>query len=51
MVSRKPGESKFDLRPKTNYNAFFKTDLAVILKQLEVEKIHTVGVCTDICDF
>lgn len=37
--------------PKTNYNAFFKTDLAVTLKQLEVEKVHTVGVCTDICDF
>ncbi|AWC28575.1 cysteine hydrolase family protein [Bacillus cytotoxicus] len=37
--------------PKTNYNAFFKTDLAATLKNLEVEKVHTVGVCTDICDF
>ena len=37
--------------PKTNYNAFFKTDLAVTLKNLEVEKVHVVGVCTDICDF
>ncbi|EOV9525846.1 cysteine hydrolase family protein [Bacillus cytotoxicus] len=37
--------------PKTNYNAFFKTDLAATLKNLEVKKVHTVGVCTDICDF
>lgn len=37
--------------PKTNYNAFFKTDLATTLKKLGVEKIHVVGVCTDICDF
>jgi nicotinamidase-related amidase len=37
--------------PKTNYNAFFKTDLAETLKKLEVEKVHIVGVCTDICDF
>jgi nicotinamidase-related amidase len=37
--------------PKTNYNAFFKTDLAATLKKLEVEKVHVVGVCTDICDF
>ncbi|MEN2766253.1 cysteine hydrolase family protein [Ornithinibacillus xuwenensis] len=37
--------------PKTNYNAFFKTDLADTLRNLGVEKVHTVGVCTDICDF
>lgn len=37
--------------PKTNYNAFFKTDLAETLRNLGVEKVHTVGVCTDICDF
>lgn len=37
--------------PKTNYNAFFKTDLAVNLKNADVEKVHVVGVCTDICDF
>lgn len=37
--------------PKTNYNAFFKTDLAEILGDLGVEKVHVVGVCTDICDF
>jgi nicotinamidase-related amidase len=36
--------------PKTNYNAFFKTDLAETLRNLGVEKVHTVGVCTDICD-
>lgn len=37
--------------PKTNYNAFFKTDLADTLRKREVEKVHVVGVCTDICDF
>lgn len=38
-------------QPKTNYNAFFKTGLAEKLKALNVEKVHVVGVCTDICDF
>lgn len=38
-------------QPKTNYNAFFKTGLAEKLKALHVEKVHVVGVCTDICDF
>ncbi len=37
--------------PKTNYNAFFKTGLAESLRKLEVEKVHVVGVTTDICDF
>ncbi|MFC7679917.1 cysteine hydrolase family protein [Paenibacillus sp. GCM10028914] len=37
--------------PKTNYNAFFNTDLAEALRRLEVEKAHIVGVCTDICVF
>ena len=38
-------------QPKTNYNAFFKTDLADKLKAVGIEKVHVVGVCTDICDF
>lgn len=37
--------------PKTDYNAFFKTDLANQLREANVEKVHVVGVCTDICDF
>ncbi|PKG21634.1 cysteine hydrolase family protein [Niallia nealsonii] len=37
--------------PKTNYNAFFDTNLNSVLRSLEVEKVHVVGVCTDICDF
>ena len=37
--------------PKTNYNAFFKTDLAETFRSAGVEKVHTVGVTTDICDF
>lgn len=38
-------------KSKTNYNAFFQTDLAETLRNLGVEKVHTVGVTTDICDF
>lgn len=37
--------------PKTNYNAFFKTGLAEKLKNSEVERVHVVGVATDICVF
>lgn len=37
--------------PKTNYNAFFQTDLANQLRNFNVAKVHVVGVCTDICDF
>lgn len=37
--------------PKTNYNAFFNTTLAAKLKYRNVDKVHIVGVCTDICDF
>ena len=36
---------------KTNYNAFFNTGLAEKLKAVNVERVHVVGVCTDICDF
>ena len=37
--------------PKTNYNAFFQTGLAENFRNLRIEKVHTVGVTTDICDF
>ena len=45
------GNEHIIYQPKTNYNAFFKTGLAEKLKALHVEKVHVVGVCTDICDF
>ncbi|WIV19480.1 isochorismatase family cysteine hydrolase [Paenibacillus polygoni] len=35
--------------PKTDYNSFFNTDLAQTLRNSGVDKVHTVGVCTDIC--
>lgn len=46
-------ENKQDITylPKENYNAFFKTGLAEQLKENQVEKVHVVGVTTDICDF
>lgn len=37
--------------PKTNYNTFFNTNAAEILREYDVEKVHVVGVTTDICDF
>ncbi|AEO93534.1 gp275 [Bacillus phage G] len=37
--------------PKTDYNAFFKTSLATKLHARGIDKVHVVGVCTDICDF
>ncbi|MDP5272985.1 cysteine hydrolase family protein [Chengkuizengella axinellae] len=37
--------------PKENYNAFHGTDLKMILNGWNVDKVHVVGVCTDICDF
>lgn len=37
--------------PKSNYNAFFKTDLAEKLRDAGIQIVHVVGVCTDICDF
>lgn len=37
--------------PKTNYNTFFKTNLADTLRDKGIEKVHVVGVTTDICDF
>jgi len=39
------------MQPKTNYNAFFNTGLAGNLKSRNVEKVHVVGVCTDICNY
>jgi nicotinamidase-related amidase len=37
--------------PKPEYDAFFNTDLDKRLKEKKVEKVHLVGVCTDICNF
>jgi len=37
--------------PKENYNAFFHTDLEEQLRSRDIQKVHVVGVCTDICDF
>lgn len=45
------GHENLSYSPKTNYNAFFKTDLAETFRNAGVEKVHTVGVTTDICDF
>ena len=37
--------------PKSNYNSFFKTSLKDQLTEHNVDTVHVVGVCSDICDF
>ena len=37
--------------PKPEYDAFFNTDLEILLKERNVDRVHLTGVCTDICDF
>lgn len=37
--------------PKENYNSFFKTGLAELLLDKDVDTVHVVGVTTDICVF
>jgi nicotinamidase-related amidase len=39
------------LLTKTAYDAFFATELDVELNWRGIEKVHLVGVCTDICVF
>ncbi|KOS68273.1 isochorismatase [Lysinibacillus contaminans] len=34
---------------KTRYSAFAGTNLGILLKERNIEEIHLVGVCTDIC--
>ena len=34
---------------KTRYSAFCGTDLELRLRELDIKKIHLIGVCTDIC--
>lgn len=38
------------VQPKTDYNAFHDTQLALKLKSRFIEKVHVTGVCTDICN-
>jgi len=37
--------------PKADYNAFFNTNLADKLRDSLIDKVHVVGVATDICVF
>jgi len=34
---------------KTRYSAFAGTNLEILLREREIEEVHIVGVCTDIC--
>ncbi len=37
--------------PKRRYSAFFGTDLSLALREMGIEEIELVGVCTNICVF
>jgi nicotinamidase-related amidase len=37
--------------PKSEYDAFYQTDLEQILKNNEIDTVRVAGVCTDICVF
>jgi nicotinamidase/pyrazinamidase len=34
---------------KTRYSAFHETELDQVLKELDPEEVHVIGLCTDIC--
>lgn len=34
---------------KTRYSAFHETELAQVLKDLDPDEVHVIGLCTDIC--
>jgi nicotinamidase-related amidase len=34
---------------KTRYSAFCGTDLALKLRAMDIQEVHLIGVCTDIC--
>ncbi len=46
----KPGKDDFVVRKK-RYSAFLGTDLDLLLKEFRIEKLHLVGVLTNICVF
>jgi nicotinamidase-related amidase len=37
------------IRPKRRYNAFFGTELEIVLRVRDIHNLLVVGVCTDIC--
>lgn len=37
--------------PKSDYDAFYKTDLAAILINNDITDVYAAGVCTDMCVF
>lgn len=42
-------DEKVYMYDKTRYSAFAGTDLDIRLRERHIEKLHLVGVCTDIC--
>lgn len=44
-----PHESNWIRVPKKHYNAMYQTRLPEILQEMNVDELHIVGVCTDIC--
>ncbi|OAQ21861.1 cysteine hydrolase family protein [Thermosulfurimonas dismutans] len=45
-IAPEPGDK---VLPKTRFDAFFRTELEEVLKELEVTEVWLCGVCTSIC--
>lgn len=45
----KQHENNITWMDKTRYSAFAGTNLEIMLRERNIEEIHLVGVCTDIC--
>lgn len=49
IYHRHKNEKNVYYMDKTRYSAFAGTDLEIKLKERDIQEIHVVGVCTDIC--
>lgn len=49
IIDELPVADKDVIIKKTRYSAFYKTELEDVLKKMEVNEVHVVGVCTSIC--
>ncbi|WP_280768177.1 cysteine hydrolase family protein [Salipaludibacillus daqingensis] len=43
------GTTKYEWMDKTRYSAFAGTNLEIKLRERNIQEVHLVGVCTDIC--
>lgn len=49
LISEQSGQRFVHIMDKTRYSAFAGTDLELRLRERQINQVHLVGVCTDIC--